>query len=364
MLDTTDVAVLSALSEEPLASFDKLGRVSGLSPAGTRKRMIKLVENGFLSKQFVRAQVNYSAVGLETVIVLVDSSPASWSHLEAACDAHPYTQFRIRVMGSTNGFVLVFAVPQNSRSQLLEFLAAMKARGFLNSYSVHLPVSNWGHSETRFSLFDPLTSKWHFNWGEWESEVLAAEGVHSLPPASIAHELDKTDVAILRALSVDARAEKKGLAEKLGIKDYDLSRRLKFIEDNHLVSYYRVTHETGILGIAMTVVLKCKASLEFTGKVLNSANRLPFQGSVYPLEDGFLVLANMPPEEVTGLVTTMQKHCSSVDLMWGDYSSSMKYFFDNDPSNFGPSAWNTDRHYMIDAPLRSMVEAPPVVSAP
>jgi hypothetical protein len=40
--------------------------------------------------------------------------------------------------------------------------------------------------------------------------------------------------------------------------------------------------------------------------------------------------------------------------MWGDYNSSMMYFFDNEPSNFGPDGWNTDRHYMVEAPIEGI----------
>jgi len=354
MLGKADVSVLEALSEDPLASFDTLGKTSGLSQSAALKRVKKLVANGFLGKEFVRAQINYAAVGLETVIVFVEAGPASWKELEAACDAHPYTQFRIRVMGATNGFMLTFSIPLNGRSLLLEFLDGLRARGIISSFSVHLPVSYAGHSETRFSLFDPITNKWNFNWEAWEAEIEGAPSTRSLMSTSVLHELDQTDIAILRALSMDSRAEKKGVAEKIGIKDYEMSKRLRFIEESKLVSFYRIVHETGILGIAMTVVLKCKASLEYSGRVLNAAAKLPFQGIVYPLEDGFVILANMPPGEVTSLATLMQKHCESISLMWGDYSSSMKYFFDNEPSNFGAKGWITDRQYVVEAPLKSL----------
>jgi DNA-binding Lrp family transcriptional regulator len=230
----------------------------------------------------------------------------------------------------------------------------LKSAGVLTTYSMHFPISDLQHSETRFNLFDPATNKWNFDWKNWEQQIEESPSTHSLPRPSILHELDDVDIKILRELSVNARAERKGIAEKVGLKDYELSRRLRFLEANHLISYFRLVHETGVLGIAMTVVLKCKASMDQTGKFLNSAHLLPFQGSVYPLEDGFLMVANMPPGEVTSLVTVMQKHCESVGLMWGDYSSSMKYFFDNDPSNFTDSGWSTAREYMVEAPLRSV----------
>ena len=50
----------------------------------------------------------------------------------------------------------------------------------------------------------------------------------------------------------------------------------------------------------------------------------------------------------------MQRHCESVELMWGDYNSSMKYFFDNEPSNFSAGRWNTDRRYVVEAPIEDI----------
>lgn len=354
MLDTKDVSVLASLAADPLGSFEHLGKAAGLSPSGTLKRVRKLVENGILSKEFVRTQVNYPAVGLEAVIVLVESRPAMWKAMEAACDAHPYTQYRIRVMGSVNGFLMVFSIPVNSRALLHEFLNGLKELGVIGGYSVHQLVSAWGHSETRFSCYDPVANTWSISWDRWEATIEGSPPLHSLPAPSILHELDQIDIGILRALSIDSRGERKAIAEKLGIRDYELSRRLKLLGDRDLASFYRIAHETGILGMAMTIVLKCRASLDYTGRVLNSASEFPFQASIYPLEDGFLLVANVPPGEVTNLVTLMQRHCESVELMWGDYNSSMKYFFDNEPSNFGAEGWNTDRHFLVETPIEAV----------
>ena len=353
MLDLTDVKVLSALTDAPLSSMDSLAKLAGMSPSGLHKRIKHLVESGFLNRQFVRAQVSYPVLGLESVLVLVESKPSMWELVEKACDAHPYTQFRIRCMGALNGFLLIFAMPQNSKPLLLEFLEALRTNGAISKYSVHSPLSQWGHSETRFQLFDPATGAWKFDWKGWESKLESAPTGLELNAGSLLSHFDDTDVKILRAFSVDARQEKKTLANSLGIKDYDLSRRLKFLAENKAFRYHRLTHETGVLGIVMTVVLKCKASLEFTGKAINAASDLPFQGSIYPLEDGFLILANLPSSEVTNMVTTIQRHCESVEMMWGDYNSSMKYFFDNDPSNFKASGWNVERKYVVSAPIES-----------
>ncbi len=354
MLDITDVKVLGALTDAPLSSVDAIAKQAGMSPSGLLKRVRHLVESGFLNSQFVRAQISYSAVGLETVLVLAESKPSSWESVEQACDAHPYTQFRIRCMGVINGFLLIFAIPQNTKPLLLEFLEALKTSGAITKYSIQSPVSEWGHSETHFQIFDPANSSWNFDWKEWDSKIDAASSHLGLGGGSILNHLDEIDIRILRAFSVDARQEKKALAEKLGIRDYELSRRLKFLEENHAFRYHRLAHETGVLGVVMTVVLRCKANLELTGKVVNAAKDFPFQGSVYPLDDGFLILANMPSSQVTNMVGTMLRRCESVDLMWGDYNSSMKYFFDNDPSNFSSSGWNVERSYVVSAPLKGL----------
>jgi len=352
VVDAKDIRVLSALTADPLGSYASLGAKAGLSASGLLKRVRDLVKDGFLDEKYVRAQVAYTALGLEQVLVMVESKPQFWKLVEDACDAHPYTQFRIRMMGKVNGFLLMFAIPQNSRQLLLEFIDQLRRVGAITSFSIHYPIANWGHSETRFGYFDPNSKKWSFGWDEWEKWIASTSAELEKAPDSVLENLDETDIKILRLLSMDAKAERREIARAVGIADYELSRRLKALNEGGVFAHYRIIHETAILGILMTVVVKCKASLQYTGRFINSWERLPFQGSVCPLEDGFLLMVNMPPKEVPTLFTILQRHCDSVDMMWGDYDSSTRYFFDNDPSNFSGSKWTDDRRSMVDEPSK------------
>ncbi|MDG6909422.1 MAG: winged helix-turn-helix transcriptional regulator [Nitrososphaerota archaeon] len=353
MLDTTDILVLDELSRSPLATHNLIGEATGLSQSGVAGRISALVSDEFLSDRYARAQVSYPAVGLEPVLVFVESKYTGWAAFEKACDLHPYTQLRIRCMGAVNGFFAVFAVPQGSKMLLIEFMEGLVRSGAVSSYKMLDLIAEWGHSETRFKLFDPATKRWRFDWNEWESQVLSSPSELGQPRPSVLHELDPVDIKILRILSKDAKLQRLAIAREVGVRDYEMSRRLKFLMEGGAVSYHRLVHETGIMGVEMTVLMRCRARVDVTGKFVNATPLLPYQGSIYPVEDGFVLLLNMPSGEVSKLAELLSKRCESVDLMWGDYASSMKYYFDNEPTNFDGEKWRADRGFMVESPLRS-----------
>jgi len=54
------------------------------------------------------------------------------------------------------------------------------------------------------------------------------------------------------------------------------------------------------------------------------------------------------------LARELQRQSRSVDVMWCDYTSTMRYWFDNEPGNFTVQGWRADKEYMIGDVLQKL----------
>lgn len=356
-MDMVDVRVLSALSRDPVGTAKNLSAVARLSQAGFARRLRKLGEAGILYPGFARAQVAYTAVGLEMCLVLANVPAPESQRFERACDLHPYTQFRIRCVGrlGVNSFLALFSNPVGSRHKMLEFLDGLKKADVVESYSTWTPIAKPGRQEFDFTFYDLETGAWNVDWERWEQSIDGQAGQLSDLPRSALHLLDSKDMRILRSLSTDAREAKWKVAEKAGVKGYELSRRLARYSENAVIDGYRMIHAKEIAELALTVIVFAKASVDVTRKVCEALRSLPFQGTAYAVENGLAYVGNVPSPELTKFTRSLEAHCGGVEVGLCDYSSSMRYIFDNDPSNYSAEAgWRQDRAFLIEAPLASL----------
>ncbi|MDG6901626.1 MAG: winged helix-turn-helix transcriptional regulator [Nitrososphaerota archaeon] len=357
LMDAVDARVLTALSRDPVANERSLAVASNLSRAGLAKRLRKLGEAGVLYPGFARAQVAYPAVGLEMSLVFAGVPNTERKRFERACDLHPYTQFRIRCMGEVQGrsFFTLFAYPSCSRHRMLAYLDALREEGVVDSYWAEVPIAAPKRQEFDFTFYNQETGRWGVDWGKWEGSIGdQGEELQDLVGSSL-HLLDSKDMKILRLLSMDAREEKSRIAEKAGVRDYELSRRLAAYRERGVISDYRVIHAKSISSLAITVVAFARASVSTTEKICGALGRLPFQGTVYPIEGGMVYLGNVPSSELANLTRSLEANSDGVEVGLYDYTTSMRYIFDNDPSNYVEGAgWKRDRGYMVDAPLAAL----------
>jgi len=355
MLDAVDCQVLGAVAENPVSSLEVIGKAANLSPSGVAKRIRSLVARGILFTKFVEAQVSYPAVDLDLQVVFVESSPSAWKLVEESCNMHPYTTYRVRCLGAVNGFFLNFAIPHGTTSTLIRFLDGLKEIEAVDNYSAKMPIAQPNYSENNTRDYNPSTREWNFDWKAWGAKIPEYSQRLDEPQPSVLHDLDLADMKILRSLSIDAREEKKVICEKVGVRDYDLSRRLEFYERNRVIRHHKVINERSILGLVSEVILRCRASLKVTEALAGAMATQPFQSTFYPMEEGFVLAMNIPSPSLTTLVTIMQQYCESVETIWCDYTSSLRYYFDNEPSNYiPPSSWNADRDYMLESVLQKV----------
>jgi DNA-binding Lrp family transcriptional regulator len=359
-MDEKDIHVLASISADPVGSLSALARSSGMTQRSFSERLRLLGERGILYPGFARANMSYSAVGLENVLVLADVPPSHRSVFEAACDAHPYTQYRIRCLGrlEASSFLALFSIPAGSKSGLVAFLEALRQEGILSKFGISTPIARSKRTEYNFAFYDFMKGVWNVDWEAWHYTVETGASRFENLPRSVLHLLDSTDVMILRLLSMDARTEKRKIADKVGIEDYDLSRRLSLYRKYTVIDSYRVVHDRNIAGYALTVAVAARTTMKVAEKLSAGLAILPFPATFYPLEKGFVYVGNIPPAELGKLDSALGEYVSSVELSTCDYASSMKYHFDNEPSNYKPGyGWIDTREYMVDEPIAAILAA-------
>lgn len=349
-----DVRILDALSSEPLATIQRLAHLSKISPHTCKRRLSTLLERRIFLR--VAARVNLAGVDLESIPVLASVPPSQLAFAEKACDLHAYTRYRTRCFGSTNGLFILFGIPRGTEFQLIKFFDGLRSRGVVNDYQISSLIADPAYHEQKLSAYDPQTDNWHFDWARW-SQLLDSEPRKEplrKPSESLLSKLDMRDLGILRLLTMDARKEGKLIAKELGVPEYHVSRRTKFISENHLVSGYEVHVGRRLYRFSPAALLKCSCTLEVTRKIAWAITDLPFQSSLFPTREGFILYVGLPTPGFTEMANVILRHCEKVELMWTDYDTSMRYFFDDSPFLPDKNQWNTEERFLVEEPLAKL----------
>jgi DNA-binding Lrp family transcriptional regulator len=357
MLRNAELRALIALHDNPLGDINSLSKLAKMSPATLVRNLKRLQTEGILDKGgFVSAQISYSAVGLELVAVFMNVPQENLKNVEALCDLYPYSTYRVRCFGSTNGIFALFAVPVGSISLLLQLLDTLKKKDVFTDYHWHRLLNQQIYTEADFRLYDNRTGTWSFNWADWE-RILNENDSPALEecPPSVLHQMTAVDMQILKRLSIDARKERKEIAKDVGIPPYHLSRRLKFYRLNRINGAYRIVFGLTSLNLVTPALAECVVDAQTKERIGYAASKLPFQGNFIPTETGFILYSTLPAPDFPRLATALLKHVEKAGLMWCDYASSVRYWFDSgEESNFRDGKWLVTKEFLVDDVLRSL----------
>lgn len=345
-----NLKILAALGRNPTGTNQSLCKDVGISAQSLKNRLDQLYSQKILLG--VSATVSPFAVGLEAIAVFAEVSPENWGLFEKVCDDHPYTRYRIRTFGAVNGIFAIFSIPFHTTHILVDLLEKLKKRGSIQNYELVVPTSSYISSETDFGYYNVDTG-WNFNWEKWE-EILEKDGAVGLesPPPSVLPRLDETDMGILRQLSINVRRKNKEIAEVLGIEPYHLSRRRKALERMNVIKGYRILVGNQLLQITSHAVLRCKASTDEVSRIAAAVKLLPFQSTLIPVLNGFILYTTTTSLDFPILVTALRKQCSSMEFMWCDYRSGYRYWFYDEP--FKNHQWKADYDFMVRSVLSQL----------
>ena len=208
-LTSKDVSILSALGRDPLGSVKELSLDAGVTPITFSNRFRQLRQDNILLS--ISAQLSYSILGLDGILLFLEVPFNNIEVVERSLDKHPYTRYRVRCLGDTNGIYAVMAIPQGSISLLLKFCDELRRMGLVNRYRYEYSVAAWSHTETDFKYYDIRSDSWDFDWASWMRGF--TRDPPPLPSYSVVmDQLDERDMKILRQLTMDARDKKKDIA--------------------------------------------------------------------------------------------------------------------------------------------------------
>lgn len=350
-LDEFTLRLLSTLGKYPKGSVRQLSRKLNVSTAILKERIRKLYEDKVLYG--VSATINPYSVGLKIVAAFVQTSPSKLKLFERVCDLHPYTHYRVRCFGPINGIFSIFTVPSEKEYMIVELLQKLESEGIVEGSRVEIPVATSVGGETDFSLYDPEHS-WRINWSEWSKKIEEAEPLKFKTPKNMLSALKESDMRILHELSKDIRRKRSLIASAAGVRPYHLSRRWKFMETAGVIQTYRVLVGMQLLQITSHSILKCRCSMEETRKVANAIIKLPFQTSLIPLEEGFILYITTTSSDFPKLVEALSKHVTIEETYWCDYGSSLRYYFYNEA--FQNGKWRDDEDYMVNSIIEKLKE--------
>ncbi len=348
-LTRKDVQVLSVLGRRPLEPIKVLSKEADMTTTTVSKRMKQLYNEGILIS--ISAEVSYSSVGLEQFFFFIETPFETIAIVERALDLHPYTRFRVRCLGETNGHFVMFAVPTGSLPLLLEFFEEIGSRGLIKGYRYDVSISSWAYTETDFKHYDVIDDSWDFDWRWWEVNFPETPSPLQDTPSVFSY-MDDRDMRILRQLTIDARDKKKEIADRAGIPNYHLTRRIKFFDDNNVVDAYRVIVHRNASRLFSTLLFECRCPISVTERFHHAVRELPFQSTQIPTKDGFLLQTALPSLDLPNLGSILQKHCDEVKVSWSDYDSSMRYWFWDEPYLNGK--WLSTRKFMVKEVLAGL----------
>jgi DNA-binding Lrp family transcriptional regulator len=351
-LSRTDLKILSTLGRAPLETVKVLSRLAEVTPTTFSRRLKRLKERGILVS--ISAEICYPSLGLEPFLFFFHTPFKHLEGLERVLERHPYTRYRVRCIGYYNGIYALFAVPYGTLTFLLELVEALKEIGIITGYAYDAPVARWVYSENNFEYYDPEADRWIFDWKSWESRIEeeAARMQLRRNPPSVLHRMNEKDLWILRQLTIDARERRKVIAERVGVPLYHLSRRLRFYETNRVIDAYRVIVHRSASRLLTMMMFDCECSLRSTERFAYALRNFPFQSTLIPTQKGFFLQSSIPPQDLPRLGGALQKHCGKVMVLWSDYESSMRYWFDPKPYRNGE--WVSTRRYMVTEVLESL----------
>lgn len=340
---------------DPLGSYQRLARLAGISAQTLKRRMLALTEASVILR--VGARIRVSALGLQLAPALASVPFSKVRIVEKACDLHPYTRYRVRCLGSTNGLFMIFAIPHGTEFQLTEFFEELKGLGLVNDCKILHTIAEPGYRNPDLRIYDAWFDSWKFNTEKWVQRLDKEdhEDLQQFAPSTLTH-LDIRDLKLLRLLTQDARKPQKLLSQELHVPEYHVSRRLKFIFENGIVPSCEVFLGRKLFRYAPGALIEASCDLGTTRAMAAGLKTLPFQASLFPTSEGFLLFSGLPTPLFIEIGTVILDRSRASNLMWTDYDTSMRYYFDESPYVEQTGQWRSDRDFVINEPLSGLRE--------
>ncbi|MCY3414490.1 MAG: Lrp/AsnC family transcriptional regulator [Candidatus Heimdallarchaeota archaeon] len=390
-----DVPLVLSLMEQPNASekiiTDEINQrlQSSLAISTINRRIKRLEEENIIIGS--AAQLNHQKLGLviHSFIVYASRTP-SWddniSIIEKLCFIHPYTSYSNRVFGSSNGIFLRFRLPENDSAYtlLIELFDILKSKGIIEKYRDLETGFNVFSNNISLKKFDVESNSWRFNANSLEDVFFSDHSdeyidLASLRDTSILYQLNMADIIIIREMARNSRRSqlrimKDILGPKQGekprnkiYKEYEtviedfpkskqsFSRKLKQIEENEIITGYRLLYNREEFGVFNQALFIGKADEKMLGNLLFAFKNdiLPFDSALYYSENTFMIWINIPPIELLALIDKLNNFFEDLEVYFMARQSFIYYLWHENFDDENKS-WKVNRKWMIDDVLSSL----------
>jgi DNA-binding Lrp family transcriptional regulator len=244
-----------------------------------------------------------------------------------------------------------FAIPQGTEFQLIEFLDILKQLGLIQEYTTPHANAETVYASPDLTYYDIPSDTWRVNIKACMKSLDQHLNELQQFDSSCLDDLDLNDLKLIHDLTVDARKPQKTLAKERHLPEYDVSRRLKFIMENHIVSSFEVIFGRKLFRIGPLALFHAFCNIKTTRAIATGIKKLPFQSWLTPTTEGFLLFAGLPSSLFTEVGTAILRRSEKVDISWIDYDTSLRYYFDETPYDENTGKWKTGRDFVIEEPL-------------
>ncbi|MHA1212014.1 MAG: winged helix-turn-helix transcriptional regulator [Candidatus Heimdallarchaeota archaeon] len=330
VVEERDMELLIALQESPLAPASKLAQAVNLSTPTVITRLDLLKQDKSYYK--VIAQLDLDILDMEIVDVLLQIEDLkNVDYFEKhICYKHPYTLFRSRCFGHTNGLYVQFRIPKNTQELLLDLFEHLKTKGLIDDYYVPVNPPNTPTIYTKANLasWQPKFMRWKFDWDSWIKKLSTIDSAQASRPIkqSILPKLDELDLALLQEITMSARRKNTEIMDTLKLDktavglQQKISRKLKFLE-KEIVSQYRVHLQWETFEIYNSFLVLCECDEETSTKLQNLLMKhpIPFESTFKLTETGFLWYLRCPATHFSNISAIVWKLSKKVKFYYLDY---------------------------------------------
>ena len=351
------ISILMALQEDPMISVSELTQKSGFAQT-TVYQDLKWLGGNHPKHSFryfrVIPDLDEVALGLETVDVLIEVSTfGQYVGLEVALDNYPYTKYRIRTHGSTNGLFVQFRIPHGTAPYLNDYLEKLRRQNKLSGYRI-LPTQDTESLNTVSSLknWDLNTFSWSFDVDDWAKTKSKRIRFNHLKGASKLSLLKKLDIKVMCHLTRGSRRKQTQIIDALAedgvtITSQDFSRRLRAINEN-FVKGYRMFIDPDAFDLWSNILVTAAVTKEFSEELRGRVqeNSFPFRSTMKLTDDFLLWFVRLPPGHVSELVDYLHRVTIDMQLNLADYRRSEVYCLWDAAFDEQDHQWRSDKQFL------------------
>lgn len=375
------------MRKDPLASLNQLGKELDLAPNTVRARISYLKDNNIvleaiekddvvLGKRLTSEVVAHQSpekLGMQRVNVLFTQLPdyETYEKIVKILDAHPYTVFRILGLDFSINIYVQFDLPIGSFNQFNKFIDKMKALGIYNNMTVMDP--SYG-----ISTLDDLT-KWNNKDNTWNFNILGDDpssfrnlflkylaekkylsvktNVKKMEVGVKVEKHKKTDLLILRELTLNGKLKIKDIADHYQRDPTTLSRRVSKVKEMY-VNRFNLRYDRSFFGLNSVIMIwgEMEEKHILTLFKMIKDDQFPFF-SHFSVDSqfNFMWYLHCPTEVISDLSLFLLPYSTSMHLMVLNTNTSKRYYFFPNNYDFDKSEWKISKEYMVDGPLEGFL---------